>query len=246
MKLAYLRFYEELNDYLPEDKQKSSFICCYEGEVTAAVLIGAVGVPLSDIDLILINDESVDPAHVVRNGDRMSCYPVFECFDIQGTTKVRQEPLRRPTFLAGPGLERLVAYLRLLGFDARSVAGSGSDEAARIAAAGRHIYLCRQEAATGGIARVHRVLAAKPRLQAAEVLARLHLHRLIAPLSRCLECNENLKRQGDPAACGHCGRTYRDGIHLRRMMRLIEYLSRKPQKIAQEKPMAADVGCQSV
>ena len=236
MKRACLRFYEELNDYLPGDKQKRTFICRYEGEVTAAALLAAVGVPLSDIDLLLINDESVDPAHVVRNGDRMSCYPVFECFDIHGTAKVRQEPLRRPTFLAGPGLERLVAYLRLLGFDARSVAGSGSDEVARIAAAGRHIYLCRQEAATSGIARVHRVLAAKPRSQAAEVLARLHLHRLIAPLSRCLECNEDLKRQGGPAACGHCGRTCREGIHLRRMLWLIEHLSRKPQKKRRKSP----------
>jgi uncharacterized protein with PIN domain len=225
MKLAYLRFYEELNDYLPEDKQKSSFICCYEGEVTVAALLAAVGVPLSDIDLILINDESVDPAHVVCNGDRMSCYPVFECFDIQGTAKVRGEPLRRPTFLAGQGLERLVAYLRLLGFDARSAAGSGSDEVARIAEAGRHIYLCRPEAAAIGIARIHRVFAAKPRSQVAEVLARLHLHRLIAPLSRCLECNEELQRQGGPAVCGHCGRTYCDGIHLRRMLWLIEHLS---------------------
>jgi uncharacterized protein with PIN domain len=237
MKRAYLRFYEELNDYLPTDKQKRSFLCCYEGEATVAALLAAAGVPLSDIDLILINDESVDPAHVVRNGDRMSCYPVFECFDIQGTAKVRKEPLRRPTFLAGQGLERLVAYLRLLGFDARSVAGFGSNEVARIAETGRHIYLCGPDAVAIGIARVHRVLAAKPRSQVAEVLARLHLRRLIAPLSRCLECNEALNRQGGPAVCGHCGRTYHDGIHLRRMQWLIEHLSgERPKKSAGKVP----------
>jgi len=228
MNRAYLRFYEELNDYLPEDKKKRTFISCYEGEVTAAALLAAIGVPLSDIDLILINDESVGPAHVVRDGDRMSCYPVFECFDIQGASKVRKEPLRRPTFLAGRGLERLVAHLRLLGFDARSVAGSSADEVARIADAGRHIFLCREEAAGSGIARVHRVLAVKPRGQVAEVLARFHLRRRIAPLSRCLRCNQEWKRQGGSLECGHCGRIYRDGIHLRRMLWLIDRLSCKP------------------
>ena len=94
MKLAYLRFYEELNDYLPGDKHKRSFICRYEGEVTAAALLAAVGLPLSDIDLILSNDESVDLAHVVRNGDRMSCYPVFESGDsFRGTAMRMRAPL---------------------------------------------------------------------------------------------------------------------------------------------------------
>jgi hypothetical protein len=135
MKSARLRFYEELNDYLPEDRRKRAFACCYEGEMTAAGLLAAAGVPLSVVDLILINDESVDPAHVLRDGDRMSCYPVFERFDIHGASRVRREPLRRPAFLADRGLERLVAYLRLLGFDARPAsprrAGASFSAAAR-------------------------------------------------------------------------------------------------------------------
>ena len=225
MKSARLRFYEELNDYLPEDKQKRLFVCCYEGEVTAAGLLAAVGVPLAVVDLILINDESVDPAHVLRDGDRMSCYPVFERFDIHGASRVRQEPLRRPAFLASRGLERLVAYLRLLGFDARSVAGSGCDETDRITEAGQGIFLYRSEAAASGIERVHRVRSAKPRDQVAEVLTQLQLRRLITPLSRCIACNAEWKPRGSTGECGHCGRTRREGIHLRRLMWLAERLS---------------------
>ena len=236
MKSARLRFYEELNDYLPEDRRKRAFACCYEGEMTAAGLLAAAGVPLSVVDLILINDESVDPAHVLRDGDRMSCYPVFERFDIHGASRVRREPLRRPSFLADRGLERLVAYLRLLGFDARSVAGSRCDETARIPKTGRRIFLCRREAAAIGAARVYRVHAAKPRDQVAEVLTQLQLRRLIAPLSRCIACNEEWQPPGGPAECSHCGRTSREGIHLRRLMWLAERLSGHRQKSAGKVP----------
>jgi uncharacterized protein len=81
MKLVHLRFYEELNDFLPEDKKKRTIVCRLEGEVTVKQLLQALGVPLSEVDLILCNSESVSPLHPVCDGDRISVYPVFESFD---------------------------------------------------------------------------------------------------------------------------------------------------------------------
>jgi len=241
MKRVRLRFYEELNDYLPEEKRKHAFACCFEGRVTIAGLLGAVGVPLSAIDLILVNGESVAREYVLRDGDRLSCYPVFERFDIHGSSRLRQEPLRRPVFLADRGLERLAAYLRLLGFDARSVADPNGGGAVPAVSAGQHILLCRREAAVSGIERVLRVCAARPRDQAAEVVIQLQLQRLIAPLSRCIACNEEWRQPGVPATCGRCGRIWRDGIHRGRLMRLAERLAAHCQK-AREKPGDPDVG----
>jgi hypothetical protein len=226
MKQAYLRFYEELNDYLPEDKRKRSFVCRFEGEVTVAILLGAIGVPLSEVDLLLCSGESVSPAHVVCDGDHISVYPVFESLDIRGTARVREEPLRRPCFVAGPDLVRLAAYLRMLGFDTRSSAGGSPDDCVRMAEAEKRILLTRDCGRQSKASRVYRVCSDKPRQQAAEVLARLDLYRLIAPLGRCPRCNAQLAETGCFMHCAACGMTRQHGVHLRRMKRLITRLSR--------------------
>ncbi len=93
MKSAVLRFYEELNDHLPDDKKKHDFMCSFAGRVAVSDLLAAVGVPVSEVDLVLCNSESVDLAHVVQDGDRLSIYPIFELFDIRGTTRIRENPL---------------------------------------------------------------------------------------------------------------------------------------------------------
>ncbi len=94
MKRAVLRFYEELNEHLPDDKKKRDFVCSFAGSVTVSDLLKAVGVPPAEVDLVLCNSVSVELAHAVQDGDRLSIYPIFELFDIQGTTRVREQPLR--------------------------------------------------------------------------------------------------------------------------------------------------------
>ena len=38
--------------------------------------------PHTEIAVIVVNGESVDFGHPVRDGDRMSVYPVFEALDV--------------------------------------------------------------------------------------------------------------------------------------------------------------------
>jgi hypothetical protein len=40
------------------------------------------GVPLTEVDLILVNGVSAGLDRLVRPGDRLSVYPVFESFDL--------------------------------------------------------------------------------------------------------------------------------------------------------------------
>jgi uncharacterized protein with PIN domain len=226
MKIVLLRFYEELNDYLPEDKKKCDFAVCFDGEVTVARLLFAVGVPVSKVDLILCAGESVSPGYIVRDGDRIGIYPVFESLDVKGIARVREEPLREPRFVVGPGLERLAAYLRMLGFDTRTGTGPEPQAAAVTAEAERRILLTR-DCIPGQSSRAFRVRGIRPRRQAAEVLVRLDLYRLITPLSRCPRCNVKLSRAGGLLRCEACGRIDRDGSHLRRMRWLVGHLSRQ-------------------
>ena len=69
------------------------------------------------IEALLVNGESVDFAHLVDDGDRISVYPVFESIDITSLLRVRARPLRRLRFVLDVHLVRLAAYLRMLGFD---------------------------------------------------------------------------------------------------------------------------------
>jgi len=226
MKQVYLRFYEELNDYLPEDKKKVSFACCFAGRLTVAALLEATGVPVAEVDLVLCGSESVGLDHVVKDGDRIAIYPVFELLDLRGTTRVREEPLRRPAFVAGPGLARLAAYLRLLGFDTCSYADGAWDEAAGSVESESRILLTR-DYPPPQVARAFRVRGIKPRHQAMQVVTELDLRRRIAPLGRCPRCNFDLTDNGNSLRrCRACGVSYGDGPHSRRVQRLMRYLTR--------------------
>lgn len=58
MKTIYFRFYEELKDFLPPEKQKE-FLQDIEGRPTVKHIIKSIGVPHTEIDLILVNGVSV-------------------------------------------------------------------------------------------------------------------------------------------------------------------------------------------
>jgi len=92
---ALFRFYEELNDYLPEGCRKRDFEVRFEKPITVGKAIGSLGVPLSEVDLILVNGRSVSFRYKLKDGDRVSVYPIFEQIDISGLTRVRKQPLMK-------------------------------------------------------------------------------------------------------------------------------------------------------
>ncbi|MBP1596953.1 MAG: hypothetical protein H6Q05_2330 [Acidobacteria bacterium] len=228
MNTVLLRFYEELNDHLPEDKRKRAFECRFEGAATVATLLHAVGIPLCEVDLILWNGESVDPGQQVRDGDRIAAYPVFESIDVQGVSRVRWEPLRRPRFVAGPGLQRLAARLRMLGFDTLSWPQEPAEDLVRLAEAEKRILLRTDNRQTRAVARALVLSGKVPRLQAAEVLQRLDLCRLIRLPGRCPRCNTRLRPEGRVFTCGSCGTSYRNSERLRRSLADIGALQARP------------------
>ena len=88
------RFYEELNDYLPPEMQKVDFAFSFPLKCAVREAIKSMGIPSDEVDLILANGLSVDFSYMLKDGDRISIYPIFERFDITGLTKVRDKPLR--------------------------------------------------------------------------------------------------------------------------------------------------------
>ena len=115
-KKAVFRFYEELNDFLPEPEKKER-VYQFWGHPTVKDAIEAQGIPHTEIEIIMINGVSVGFDHRLNDGDRFAVYPVFESLDVRPLIRLRPEPLRNPRFAADQNLTKTARWLRLLGFD---------------------------------------------------------------------------------------------------------------------------------
>lgn len=164
-----LRVYEELNDYLPPDKRKRDFTFPIEDATSVREVIRALGIPDSEVELILVNGSSAVLSHILVPGDRVSIYPVFESLDVKSLLRIRETPLRRMRFVAEPGLGRLASSLRSLGFDTRV------DSRTRTAKKEQRILLTTDPSLTSGLSRIYVVRKVTPEEQLAEVLSRFDL-----------------------------------------------------------------------
>ena len=105
MPKAIVRFYEELNDHLPTEMQKVDCTFTFSQQITVKGVIESMGIPYDEVDLILANGISVDFSYLVKGGDRISVYPIFERFDITGLTRLRDKPLRFVKKKCGKGTD---------------------------------------------------------------------------------------------------------------------------------------------
>lgn len=241
MKQTCFRFYAELNDFLPSARRMVAFTHCFEGSPSVKDLIEALGVPHPEVDLILVNGESVGFAHQVRDGDRISVYPVFESLDITPLARVRSRPLRETRFVLDVHLGRLAAHLRLLGFDTLYRNDFPDSELAEISSSQGRILLTRDRGLLkrSQVTHGYCLRESDPRCQVVEVLRRFDLFRAIAPFQRCLRCNGLLQPVDKEAICDRlpprtqryqdefyvcpaCDRVYWKGSHYERLLRLVE------------------------
>ncbi len=236
-----LRFYEELNDFLPAKHRKQSYAVPHPEPRSVKDLIEAQGVPHTEVDLILINGQPVSFDAAVSDGDRVAVYPTFESFDIASTSGLDRPPLRRPRFVADVHLGKLVRRLRLLGFDCRYNPDWDDEQLATISASETRVLLTRDVGLLKRAIVTHGVFlhSDDPTEQMREVIRRLDLKTLIQPLSRCLTCNGALKSAVKkevasvvPAKtlqhvnhylqCTNCGKVYWKGTHWGRLKHIIE------------------------
>lgn len=111
------RFYEELNDFLARPLRRREFDhACMRG-ASVKHAIEALGVPHTEVELILVNGESAPFGRMLEDGDRVAVYPTFEAIDIRPLLRVRAAPLRVTRFIADAHLGGLAQLLRLAGFD---------------------------------------------------------------------------------------------------------------------------------
>jgi uncharacterized protein len=174
---ALFRFYEELNDRLPPGQRKRDFEVALEGTETVRELVERLGVPPGEVDLVLANGQSVDLDYVLKEGDRISVYPVFERLNIKGVSRIREKPLRKLTFIVDQDLEALAESLKALGLDVVVGGDLSGEHILRMVKDGGRILLTRQEDFPGsqGLDRMIVLKPGSPREQVRQVMDALDL-----------------------------------------------------------------------
>ena len=241
MPQAVFRFYAELNDFLPRERRQASFSHAVTGRASVKDVIESLGVPHTEVDLILVNGLSVDFGHIVADGDRVSVYPVFEAMDISPVIRLRPQPLRETAFVLDTHLGKLAAHLRLLGFDTLYHNDRADEALLRLSVDERRILLTRDRGLLKRRELTHGyyVRATDPDVQIREVLGHFDLWASARPFTRCLACNGQLEavpreavadhvppdvlaEQSEYRRCSGCGRVFWRGSHYDALSRFVE------------------------
>lgn len=234
---AQFRFYEELNDFLPLHRRKQTVQYAFNGAPAIKDSIEAQGVPHTEVDLVVVNGESVDFGYPLQPGDRVAVYPVFEGFDITPIVKLRNKPLRQTAFVLDVHLGKLARILRLLGFDVIYRTDYDDAEIIHIALDEHRIILTRDRRMLYNRCITHArwLHSTNSEEQAREVLERFQLAGQIQRFTRCPACNgliqpvekeavtdrlEPLTRQYYDAffQCKECRKIYWKGSHYNRIV----------------------------
>ena len=239
-----VRLYAELNDFLPSHHRQREQLVVLESGVTVGALVSWMGIPEQEVEVVLVNGTSSGMDRTLRDGDRVSVYPVFEALDVTSLLQLRAHPLRQACFLADAHLGRLARYLRLLGFDTLFENDPGDAALVRISLEEGRILLSRDRRLLmrRGLTHGLWIPPIRPHEQLSYLLDRLDLYALFRPFSRCTVCNGVLsavdKDRDDLRVpprvriafdafwrCEGCGRVYWQGSHYQRLKEVVTQLT---------------------
>jgi uncharacterized protein len=241
MKKIHLRFYEELNDFLQNNKKKVRFEHNFIDRTSVKDLIESFGVPHTEVDLILVNGKSVSFNYIINDNDDISIFPVFESLNISDVQHLRPKPLRKSKFICDVHLGKLARYLRMLGFDVYYNNNLTDEEIVKISSDEKRAILTRDLGILKRTKVTHGYLlrSVNVEIQTKEVIKRFDLQNQIMEFTRCLDCNVQLIQvdkdeiinrlpekiallQNEFHTCPECGKLYWKGAHHQKMLSFIQ------------------------
>jgi uncharacterized protein with PIN domain len=240
MATATFRFYGELNVFVAPARRQQAFACRCAQAATAKHMIEALGVPHTEVELLLVNGTPALFDHLLCDGDRVAAYPRFASIDSETLPPLRPPlPLVR-RFVADAHLGGLARLLRMAGFDTLYDNNFDDDEIEAIAFSDNRIVLTRDRELLKRRSIVHGryVHTLGPAAQLTEVVERLGLGSRAAPFTLCLHCNAPLRavekalvqdqlpptvraHHHEFSTCDRCHRVYWKGSHWKRMGALL-------------------------
>ena len=248
-KKVYFRFYGQLNDFFDQQVKVREY--CFQGRQTVKDCIESMGVPHTEIYLILKRIETgnkiVDFDMIVTEKDNFSLFPKFNSLEIPQNMLIRTsfkiKYQNQIKFVLDIHLGKLASYLRMLGFDTFYRNDYSDPELAKISSEENRILLTRDH----GLLKRKKVVYGffirddDPREQLISVLKYYQLFDKINPMGRCMECNSILKNVDkekiidklEPKTkkyfntffiCPDCNKIYWKGSHYKHMNQFIKKL----------------------
>jgi hypothetical protein len=234
-----LRFHGDLNIFL-RSKTGDAMIERQLAEKTSIKdIIESCGVPHPEVDLILIEEQSVDFDHTLISDAKVDVFPV----ENRGTdcTDKRLQTIGIIKFVVDGHLGGLTRNLRLLGFDVAYSKNADDRQLLAVMVRENRALLTRDRRLL-----MHAIVqhGYYPRSQNAdeqtiEVVRRFDLSKLIAPFTRCVRCNALLEETTkaevidklEPLTkiyydqfrrCPDCKQIYWSGSHFPKLQKRIE------------------------
>ena len=242
------RFYEELNDFLPKHRRKTDFEATFKGKRSIKDMIEALGVPHTEIDLILVNGNSVDFNYILQDEDRVSVYPVFESLNITDVTLLKKIPLRRNKFIADINLGNIIKYMRVLGLDLYYDPLLSTREIIEISKRENRVILTKSRKLLKFKDVSHGIFIRPGTTteQIRRIIYYLDIKDKIKPFSRCLRCNtllnivlkEKILDRIPPKTkefcdeyvqCQSCDKIYWKGTHFSNMKKVVRQILDQPE-----------------
>ncbi len=240
-----------LTDFIANGKRGGSLNIDCRKTRSVKDLIESLGIPHPEIDLIVVNQRSVDFNWPIAGGETIEVYPADYRVDLEHALHLLPATTGEPRFILDVHLGKLAGYLRLFGFDSLYRNDYDDPELAAVSAEQERILLTcdvkllmRKQVRYG-----YWVRARKPRLQLIEVINRYELTHCRTGVVRCIDCNgiihavakQQIEHRLQPLTrlhyhefyqCDGCNKLYWKGSHYDHME---QFRTRIEQRIHSEK-----------
>ncbi|WP_126454043.1 Mut7-C RNAse domain-containing protein [Sulfuriflexus mobilis] len=244
MKHAIFHFHANLNDFLSAEQVDKAIPYQFSGRPAIKDAIEAIGVPHTEVAVILVNGDAVNFSYGLYDGDDVHVYPHAEHPEVARQYLHALLPTGQPAFVLDVHLGKLARYLRTAGFDTLySSDDMGDASIADIAEGQGRIVVSRDI----GLLKRSRIRygywprQTEARAQFRELVSHYKLKPLFRPFSRCPQCNGEVgavdkarvsdslpgKVASDPlledfVQCHDCGQVYWRGSHYTHMQHFFD------------------------
>jgi uncharacterized protein with PIN domain len=234
-----LRFHGDLSVFL-ESKAGDAVIERRLAEKTSIKdVIESCGVPHPEVDLILVDEQTVGFDHTLANDAKVEAFPVGNCRTYR--TEKQLQTIRIVRFVADGHLGSLTRNLRLLGFDVAYRQNAEDRQLLEVMVRENRALLTRDRRLLmhGIVQHGYCPRSQNADEQTIEVVRRFDLSELITPFTRCLRCNAPLEAAAkadiidklEPLTkiyydqfrrCPDCKQIYWMGSHFPKLQRRVE------------------------